>query len=182
MVDLAPSVPRDQWRLRIDALKERLVQDRLLFAIIAATFLFASYAATLFHRTYLEQVIEQYIDIWTFVGIIGFAIFFALSFASRAIRERPSRPAHLAANILRSIFRPEHAAGMLCYYALALFMGSFTTVKTILPASMVFGPIRGCRPSTESCISAMIPGAFFNRCSVITRSPAAWNSFTAPSG
>lgn len=134
MVDLAPSLPRNRWRLRIDALKEQLVQDRLFFVIIAATFLFAAWAANLFHRSCLYGIIEQYVSIWTDDGIIGFVIFFALNFASRAIRERPSHPRVLAANIFRSLFRIEYAAGLICYYALALFMGSFTTVKTILPA------------------------------------------------
>jgi hypothetical protein len=134
MVDLAQPASRRLLKLRIDRLRERLVQDSLFFKIIAATFLFAACAAGLFHRAYLDEVIEQYVTIWTLVGVIGFVIFFTVNFASRAIRERPSLPSNLAAQILRSMFRLENAAGLLCYYALAVFMGSFTTVKTILPA------------------------------------------------
>lgn len=134
MVDLAPSLPRNHWKLRIDALKQRLAQDSLFFVIIAATCLFATSVATLFHRPYLSGIIEQYVFIWTDDGIIGFVAFFALNFVSRAIRERPPHPSALAAHILHSTFRLEYVPSLLCYYALALFMGSFTTVKTILPA------------------------------------------------
>lgn len=134
MVDLAQSASRKRWTPQIDGLVERLIQDSLFFKIIAATFLFAAGIAALFHRPYLYGIIEQYVSIWTDDGIIGFVVFFALNFASRAIRERPARPSALAAQILHSLFRVEYAAGLICYYALALFMGSFTTVKTILPA------------------------------------------------
>jgi hypothetical protein len=110
-----------------------LADDKLFFILIGLTVQAAALLAFLFHRAYLEEVIKQYIFVWTLAGVIGLSLLFAIQYLLLSIRERPARPLMFAADIIASFFCPDRLAGFVRYYSLALFMGAFTTIKTMLP-------------------------------------------------
>jgi hypothetical protein len=133
MVELALDSSRHRWRQFADQFTKCLAHDRLFFLLIILITQVAAGLAFIFHRTYLDDIIEEYLLVWTLSAGIGLGIVFAFKFFLRAIRERPERPLHLAADVAVTFLSPDRLAGLVRYYALAIFMGAFTTIKTMLP-------------------------------------------------
>lgn len=132
-LDSSKESSRHRWRQFADQFTRCLAHDRIFFFLIILITQVAAALAFIFHRTYFSYIIEQYLLVWTLAAGLGFGILFAVQFLLRAIPERPERPLALAVDIIAAFFGPDRLAGLVRYYALAVFMGAFTTIKTILP-------------------------------------------------
>jgi hypothetical protein len=116
----------------IGRFRARLTQDAPLYGIIAALFLSAAILTQLLARAYLLQAVEQYLIVWIILASTGLPPLFIGSHLWKIRKARSSNPL-LSTKDPPALPTPEALAGLVLYFALAVFMGSFTTIKTLLP-------------------------------------------------
>ena len=111
----------------------RMAQDRVYYFVIAGFVAATAATAKRLHRDYLLLTIQGYVHLWADLAVAALAFAFCLAFVRRAWKERPENPIGLAQEVTLALFRPNTVAGVVLYLALAVFMGAFTTFKTLLP-------------------------------------------------
>ena len=124
------SIRRSGW---MNAVGRAIAKDKVLYLLIL---MYTSLAAAFdlhFGRFALLCNSFEYIVIWLDLAVLSFLCIWICRFIERSCRERPSSPFVLAKDLLRDLGTPNIAAGATLYSALAIFMGSFTTMKTLLP-------------------------------------------------
>lgn len=114
-------------------LREALWRDRGFWLVIAAYLAAAELIAAHFHRTYLHDVTRSYLENWLPFCLPIPLVILTGQFARVLLRERPASPFGRLPSFLGEQITPERVAGMALYAALPVFLGAFTTIKTILP-------------------------------------------------
>jgi hypothetical protein len=111
-----------------------LRRDVAAYALITSYVLLTIVVAAHFGKTYWAGPLRTYLRLalgFAAVVLIGaIAAGLALTFA----RERPRSPLRRALQLLAGWFTPARGAGLALYVAVGLFLGAFTTMKTLLPA------------------------------------------------
>lgn len=111
----------------------RVGQDRLYYFIIASFVAATAATANRLHCDGLIDTIWGYLTLWADLAVAVFTARFSSAFILRSWKERPRSPVVLAKDVALELFLPKTVAGVLLYLALAVFMGAFTTFKTLLP-------------------------------------------------
>ncbi len=112
---------------------DRIGQDRMHYSVIAFFVAVTAATANWLHRDYLIATVAGYLMLWADLAAATLAVCFTFAFALRAWKERPRSPIALAKEVTLALFVPNRVAGLVLYLALAVFMGAFTTFKTLLP-------------------------------------------------
>ncbi len=124
------SARTDAW---VADTRHLIVEDRAYYVIIGLFVLCAGVTAGLVGRDYLVFTVVDYVKSWAILAVGAIIAVLSPRFVVRAWRERPARPLALAWEILLEFLAPNIAAGLALYLAMAVFMGAFTTLKTVLP-------------------------------------------------
>ncbi|MET0295327.1 MAG: phosphatase PAP2 family protein [Phenylobacterium sp.] len=135
---LAGALADGRARAFAKAVWRELAADRVLYLIIAAYGLvalgMAAFAGVLGRVNFLT-----YMPVWSQGIAAALLLYVMLIEAPRSIRAAPAAPmTHLLARV-RELLTPRVVAGLLLVWAVGLFMGVFTTVKTMLPQFTTFG-------------------------------------------
>ena len=111
----------------------RIGQDRPYYYAIVVFVALTAATANWLHRDYLIVTIQGYLELWTDLAMLTLTVLFCFTFTRRSWTEGWERPMALAKEIALVILVPKTVAGVVLYLALAIFMGAFTTFKTLLP-------------------------------------------------
>lgn len=130
-VDLTATAPPSGW---VTDFRRSLSAYRVQFAIIGVFVLFTAVVAAIHGRNYLGATVLEYVRSWLMLAAVAAAAMLLMRLLVEARRERSGRFPAGAEEVLLDFWRPEVAAGLALYVALAAFMGAFTTLKTLLPS------------------------------------------------
>ena len=130
---MTPASLSTRARRRIGQTLRRIGQDWPYYLIIASFVALTAATANRLHRNGLIETIRGYLTLWADLAVTVLTIRFAFAFALRSWKERPRSPVSLAKKVVLELLLPKTVAGVLLYLALAVFMGAFTTFKTLLP-------------------------------------------------
>ena len=111
----------------------RIGEDRHFYYVIATFVVLTAATANWLHRDYLIVTIQGYLALWADLAVAALTVLFSFAFTLRSWKERPESPIALAKDVTFALLAPKTVAGVLLFLALGVFMGAFTTFKTLLP-------------------------------------------------
>jgi hypothetical protein len=128
----------DKTREFARAVWRELAADRLLYLIIG---LYGLAAVVLAARAGLAGQVNllTYLPVWAQAIACALLLYILIIEAPRSIRAAPAAPmSHLVGRAARLV-TPRLVSGVLLMFAVGVFMGIFTSVKTMLPHFTTFG-------------------------------------------
>jgi hypothetical protein len=140
-VEAQPSPPQALLAAEGDWLRRfriALAADRAFYLVVAAMLAAALALGAVFGRRYVQQLAPSYLSVWLNLAAFFVAAVLSLSICRRLASQRSERPFAVVADVLRSGFPPERAAGLALFAALGLFMSSFIAIKCMLPLIQPF--------------------------------------------
>lgn len=117
------------WLLRF---RRALACDGTYYAVIAAYGAAAAIAATVLHKAYMLSVVGGYVSLYLQFTLIFGLILAGARLAWMLMRQRSGNPALHLGTWLLAWASPQRVAGLVLFGALGVFMGAFTTAKSML--------------------------------------------------